>query len=389
VKNQLRYGKLKYISFVLLDLLCLAGANMLAAWIYISTHNTRRHRYSYADHWSIVVFMLVIDVFITIAFNTLNRVLMRRALKEIIASVKHVALSFVLLALVLFTIKLGADYSRFTVYLAYIIDLILLVSTHIAWKELLKRLLRRGRQPTALLMTTDKFLDEGIDMLTKSGVDVRAIFLLKAGMGKSRDDIDEVQTEDEATACICWTPLDRVYIYGLDHQMISEKLKHACEEMGVTIDFVDFEYRILELKTVANEDPKYGALSFLEGKRDIPFPIRRVYWITQTEADQHRGFHAHKQNCQLLFCPHGKIDIILDDGSNEKKTVTLDGPRKGLLLMPGLWREMVWRESGSVLCVLASEYYDEKEYIRNYDEFIAYRNRETLPLDDGMTGAST
>ena len=57
--------------------------------------------------------------------------------------------------------------------------------------------------------------------------------------------------------------------------------------------------------------------------------------------------------------------------------------------MPGLWREMVWRESGSVLCVLASEYYDEKEYIRNYDEFIAYRNRETLPLDDGMTGAST
>ena len=184
MKNQLRYGKLKFISFVLLDLLCLAGANMLAAWVYISTHNARRHRYSYADHWSIVVFMLVIDVFITIAFNTLNRVLLRRALKELVESVKHVALSFVLLALVLFTTKLGADYSRFTVYLAYGIDLALLVGTHIAWKALLKRLLRHGRKPTALLMTTDKFLDEGIDTLTKTGVDVRAIFLLKAGKGR-------------------------------------------------------------------------------------------------------------------------------------------------------------------------------------------------------------
>lgn len=96
-----------------------------------------------------------------------------------------------------------------------------------------------------------------------------------------------------------------------------------------------------------------------------------MYWITETEADLHRGFHAHKLNCQLLYCPYGEIDIILDDGQN-RTTVTLDEPGKGLLLMPGLWREMIWRHSGSVLCVLASEYYDADEYIRNYDEFIEY-----------------
>ena len=72
-----------------------------------------------------------------------------------------------------------------------------------------------------------------------------------------------------------------------------------------------------------------------------------------------------------MYCPYGVIDIILDDGE-KKTTITLDKPGKGLILMPGLWREMVWQKSGSVLCVLASEYYDAQEYIRNYDDFIAY-----------------
>ena len=376
MKNQLRYGKLKYISFIVLDLLCLIAANVIASRLYVEMG---RLRYSYRVHRSIVVYMLVIDLFVTLAFNTLNRVLRRRTVKEIVESAKHVALSFVLLATVLFTTKLGADYSRVTVYLAYLIYFVLLVGLHIAWKWLLMKCLKHNDCPTALLMTTDKFLQEGIDTLTKSGVDIKTVFLLKALNRESVDAIRMVQSEDEATADICWNMLDRVYIYGLDHQMIPYKLNKACGEMGIKIDIVDFEYKVLELKTIPNKDPKYGALSFLESKRDIPFPIRRVYWITETEANLHRGFHAHKQNCQLLFCPYGKIDIILDDGSSEKKTVTLDGPGKGLLLMPGLWREMVWQQSGSVLCVLASEYYDEAEYIRNYDEFIAYKNREALP----------
>ncbi|MBO4212231.1 MAG: FdtA/QdtA family cupin domain-containing protein [Oscillospiraceae bacterium] len=157
--------------------------------------------------------------------------------------------------------------------------------------------------------------------------------------------------------------------------------------MNLEFELVDFNYRVIDVKTVQSKDSRFGALSFLEGKRDIPFPIRRAYWITETEADLHRGFHAHKLNCQLLFCPHGCIDIIVDDGDN-KRTVTLDKPGKGLILMPGLWREMVWRESGSVLCVLASEYYDEQEYIRDYNEFLAYCQKYRATVNHG-TDANT
>ena len=184
---------------------------------------------------------------------------------------------------------------------------------------------------------------------------------------------------EEAAAAICWEELDRVYIYGIDRHTVPEALRKACAEMRIKIDLVDFKYRILDVKTVQNKDAKYGSLTFLEERRDIPFNIRRVYWITETEANLQRGFHAHKRNCQLLFCPHGAIDIIMDDGE-EKTVVTLDEPGKGLMLMPEVWHEMVWKESGSVLCVLASEYYDEEEYIRNYDDFVAYQHKREEDL---------
>ena len=132
------------------------------------------------------------------------------------------------------------------------------------------------------------------------------------------------------------------------------------------------KYQVMSLNTVMNKDPKLGGLSFIESERDIPFAIKRIYCIYKTEENQHRGFHAHKKNWQLLFCPYGAIDIILTDGE-ETQTVTLNEPSKGLMLNPGLWREMVWKHDDSVLCVVASEYYDSNEYIRNYDEYLAYR----------------
>lgn len=134
-------------------------------------------------------------------------------------------------------------------------------------------------------------------------------------------------------------------------------------------------YDVVNLKTVMNPDPRLGGLSFIEGERDIPFAIKRIYCIFRTEEGLHRGFHAHKTNWQLLFCPYGTIDIILTDGI-ATETVTLDKPSKGLILHPGLWREMVWKHDNSVLCVAASEYYDPEEYIRNYDEFLAYVKAE-------------
>ena len=134
------------------------------------------------------------------------------------------------------------------------------------------------------------------------------------------------------------------------------------------------DYKVIDIKSTRYADPKAGGLSFFETERDIPFSVRRIYWIYEAEKDTHRGFHAHTLNWQLLFCPYGSIDLILDDGT-ARETVTLDAPSKGLLLSPGLWREMIWNETNSVLCVAASEYYDPEEYIRDYDCFLAYRKK--------------
>lgn len=371
VKDDLFVGKLKYISFVLLDVLCLIAANLLAAKLYLD--QAAVGNYGYDNYRPVVLIMVVIDIFVTIILNTLSRVLRRRKRYEIFEGIKHVVSSFMLLAVVLFTTRAGADYSRVTVYLAYGFYFFLFVGSHIIWKTILKSLRKKPNQKTAILMTTDGFVDEGLDELKKLDIDVKYIYLLK-NLGRDMiSSIPVIKTWEGAASVICWDLLDKVYIYGLDHQMVPEYLKKACKEMGLSINLVDFNYRVIDIKTIQNDDPKYGALSFLEGKRDLPFPVRRVYWITETDASLHRGFHAHKLNCQLLFCPYGKIDIIMDDGL-KKTTITLDEPGKGLILMPGLWREMVWQKSRSVLCVLASEYYDPQEYIRDYDEFIAYSN---------------
>lgn len=130
-------------------------------------------------------------------------------------------------------------------------------------------------------------------------------------------------------------------------------------------------YSIINLHTVMNTDPKLGALSFVESKRDIPFSIKRIYYIYDTAENMHRGFHSHKKNWQLLFCPYGSVEIVITDGE-ESKTILLDEPSKALVLQPGIWREMIWRIDQSVLCVAASEYYDSDEYIRDYDEFLKY-----------------
>ena len=372
MKDELRFGSFRYISFVLLDVVCLLAANYLAVLIYLARNTGVK--YSFLNHYPATLLMIVIDLGVTAYFNTLSRVLRRRKRFEGIAAVKHVGISFVVFAVVLFSIRRGAAYSRLVVFLTYAIYFLLFIGTHIAWKSVLQKFYKKTGNETAILMTTDRFVDEGLEELNELQIDVKNIFLL---MNLNKDEIHNipvVKDWEEAASAICWKMLDKVYIYGLDHQMVPNNLVKACREMKLDFHLVDFNYRIIDVKTIQNEDPKYGVLSFLEGKRDIPFPIRRVYWITETEADLHRGFHAHKLNCQLLYCPYGVIDIILDDGL-KRTTVTLDRPGKGLILMPGLWREMIWRQSGSVLCVLASEYYDAEEYIRNYDEFIAYNKR--------------
>ena len=369
--SELRYGRLTYISFVLIDIGCLVLANVVSLNFFV---RERDLSYSFNKHLSVVIAMIVIDLAVTVFFSTLRRVLRWRKERELYESARHVFYCLIILGVYLFVTKSGAEYSRMIVLTAYGIDYILIWFFRTSWRTILHRCRKKPERPTVLLMTTDGFLEEGIERLKELNFDVKYLFLLKNIGKKEANGIPIIENVKEVASIICWKMIDRVYIYGLDHQMVPDYLINACKEMKLDFELVDFNYRVIDVKTIQHMDSRYGALSFLEGKRDIPFPIRRVYWITETEAELHRGFHAHKLNCQFLFCPYGVIDIILDDGE-KRTTVTLDRPGKGLILMPGLWREMVWRKSGSVLCVLASEFYDAEEYIRNYDEFIAYSNK--------------
>lgn len=115
-----------------------------------------------------------------------------------------------------------------------------------------------------------------------------------------------------------------------------------------------------------------GNLLFFETGTDIDFEIKRVYYIVNVPKNIRRGAHAHKQLKQILFCPFGSIDISLDNGSGDKSVITLSSPDKAIILMPCIWRDMIWNIDNSVLCVAVSDTYDENDYIRNYPEFLIY-----------------
>lgn len=112
-----------------------------------------------------------------------------------------------------------------------------------------------------------------------------------------------------------------------------------------------------------------GQLVALEEYNDIPFEIKRVYYMYDTIDGVHRGFHAHKSLEQILICIHGSCKVILDNGM-ERKVIFLERPYEGLYVPNNMWREMYDFSKDAVLMVLASEYYREEDYIRNYNEFM-------------------
>lgn len=124
-------------------------------------------------------------------------------------------------------------------------------------------------------------------------------------------------------------------------------------------------YRILDFRAIGDDR---GWLVPLESNRAIPFDIKRVYYIWGTQKDIVRGKHAHRDLEQVIVCIAGSCDFILDDG-HERKTIRLDNPAKGLYIEPKIWGEFTNFSSDCVVMVLASDYYDEADYIRNYDEF--------------------
>lgn len=123
---------------------------------------------------------------------------------------------------------------------------------------------------------------------------------------------------------------------------------------------------IIELPKVHN---RAGNLTALENQSIIPFDISRVYYLYDVPGGAERGGHAHKSLHQLIVAASGSFDVVLDDKVN-RKIIHLDRPYKGLYIAPGIWRELINFSSGSISLVLASDKFDESDYIRDYNEFI-------------------
>lgn len=124
--------------------------------------------------------------------------------------------------------------------------------------------------------------------------------------------------------------------------------------------------KIIHIKTIPTVDA--GELSFFENSRDIPFDIKRIYYISKVPEGVRRGFHAHKKLKQLIFCPYGRIQLILEN-SKGREEIELSDPSVGVVVESPTWREMLWLQKDSVLCVAASDLYSADDYIRDYSEF--------------------
>lgn len=130
-----------------------------------------------------------------------------------------------------------------------------------------------------------------------------------------------------------------------------------------------YDCSVIELPK--NHDPE-GNLTPIYSNVHVPFDIKRVFYLYDIPGGESRGAHAHKKCHQFLVAASGAFEVVLDDGIN-KRTVTLNRPFFGLHVPPGIWASEQGFSSGSVCLVLASEKYDESDYIRNYEDFLEYR----------------
>ncbi len=122
-----------------------------------------------------------------------------------------------------------------------------------------------------------------------------------------------------------------------------------------------------------HHDGRKGDICVVENGETVPFEVKRAYWLYDIPGGESRGGHAHKGLRQLLVAAGGSFTVTLDDG-RVRRTYTLNRPDEGLLVVPGIWRTLDDFSSGAVCLVLASERYDEGDYIRDYGEFIRYKS---------------
>lgn len=129
---------------------------------------------------------------------------------------------------------------------------------------------------------------------------------------------------------------------------------------------------ILELERHRGE--RRGDLTVVQNDGMLPFRVKRVYYLYDVPGGSSRGAHAHRSLCQLIVAASGSFQVTLDDGKL-KRTFFLNRPYQGLLVRPGIWRDLDDFSSGAVCMVLASEVYEKEDYIRDYQEFIEFKNK--------------
>lgn len=130
-----------------------------------------------------------------------------------------------------------------------------------------------------------------------------------------------------------------------------------------------YDCSVIELNRIHN---RAGNITVVEENINVPFSLKRIYYLYDVPGGGERGGHAHKELYQLLIAAGGSFDVVLDDGIN-KKVVELNRPYFGLLIVPGIWRELINFSSGAVCLVLASDKYQKSDYIRDYNEFRDYK----------------
>ena len=160
--------------------------------------------------------------------------------------------------------------------------------------------------------------------------------------------------------------LDRNSFIESDNKQISNSItQHQSTKV--------YDCTIIELDK--HHSDRKGNITVVENNITIPFEIKRTYYLYDIPGGEERGAHAHKKLSQLIIAASGSFDIVLNDG-NVKRTFTLNRPNQGLLVVPEIWRELNNFSSGSVCLVLASMLYDHDDYIRDYNDFLNYKNNK-------------
>jgi len=130
-----------------------------------------------------------------------------------------------------------------------------------------------------------------------------------------------------------------------------------------------YDCSIIEMPRIENEA---GNITAIQGAENLPFDVERVFYLYDIPGGENRGAHAHKECHQFLIAASGSFEVLLDDGKN-KRTVLLNRPYYGLHIQPGVWATEQGFSSGSICLVMTSHKYDEADYIRDYEEYLKYK----------------